>query len=485
MSTSRRSAEQAHCIQPAPSSPSARSQPVESVVSLADVAGMLDIALSDAVEGVCLVGPDSRVVWANKVAAKAVGQELADLVGMPCHDIWRDVEAPCPGCPAIQPFEVGKEHVLEIRSRSGGCWTFRDFPLKGFDGKATGVVKFAREVTGRTTAEAAGRTEERFPAVQGAIRIKPERTLIDPAPAAVRILGYGSPEELLEELSEDERRSLLNPERSKEMKELALQSEKLRLVGGLVAEAVHEINNPLSVIMASALLIRRRLSSENRKNRELAEQCGLDLEKVQEYLKKTNLDSSLEWIVTAAQRSAATLRNMRVFCECGDPRTPMLSVTEALNHVRRHAASDGLKNDDKTAAIDVELSFGPDLPDGPVSGPELGKALLGLARRVGLAMSGDKQRRDKPILTLRSERDANGLRIEAQDREGSLAEEARKEFAKSSLLAKDDWAVPGNDLIIARHVVEKLYGGTLTISSETSGVTLFTIHLPLAATLPA
>ncbi len=67
------------------------------------------------------------------------------------------------------------------------------------------------------------------------------------------------------------------------MEEQMLQSEKMSTIAGLAAGVAHEINTPLSAILQSIQVIRQSLDPELARNQEIADHCGLDLAKVQDY----------------------------------------------------------------------------------------------------------------------------------------------------------------------------------------------------------
>ncbi|MFP5239669.1 MAG: cache domain-containing protein, partial [Acidobacteriota bacterium] len=101
-------------------------------------------------------------------------------------------------------------------------------------------------------------------------------------------------------------------ERSR-IQEIMVQTEKMMSVGGLAAGMAHEINNPLASILQALQVITRRLDAEQPANIRVAQQAGLDLGALREYMRLRGLDQFLESIREGGVRASRIVSNMLGF----------------------------------------------------------------------------------------------------------------------------------------------------------------------------
>ncbi len=73
-------------------------------------------------------------------------------------------------------------------------------------------------------------------------------------------------------------------------------------IGGLAAGMAHEVNNPLTGIMAAVELMKIKFSASSPKNIQFAEEVIISLGSIEEYLEKHNVGKMLKTILDSSER---------------------------------------------------------------------------------------------------------------------------------------------------------------------------------------
>lgn len=150
---------------------------------------------------------DQNILWANMAYQKATGLAMEGLRGRKCWIAW-GLKMRCKNCPVTLALETGEEVHGEVIPEkqpdwplSQGSWLVSARALKDDQGRITGAIEVALEISGRRDEEQGRISEQRnkFTAiVQNAldalIMIDEESRVTYWNPAAERIFGYSSQE---------------------------------------------------------------------------------------------------------------------------------------------------------------------------------------------------------------------------------------------------------------------------------------------------
>ncbi len=152
----------------------------------------------------------------------ALGLKPGEAVGSSVRDLYRDV----PEIVADVDRALSGEDVTASVEVGDLAFETRYSPLRGAGGAITGVIGVSTDVTDRKRAEAARmRAEEKYRsifenAVEGIYQSTPGGQLLTSNPAMAKMLGYGSPAELQQAITDIAAQSYVDPARREEFTRL-------------------------------------------------------------------------------------------------------------------------------------------------------------------------------------------------------------------------------------------------------------------------
>ena len=113
---------------------------------------------------IAILDDQHHVVRANQAMAERFGVTPRQCVGVPCYKAVHGTDAPPDFCPHARTLADGREHATEFREeRLGGDFLVSTTPLFDPEGRMTGSVHVARDITERKRAEEALQlSEEKF-----------------------------------------------------------------------------------------------------------------------------------------------------------------------------------------------------------------------------------------------------------------------------------------------------------------------------------
>ena len=263
------------------------------------------------------------------------------------------------------------------------------------------------------------------------------------------------------------------------IEEMMIQSEKMVSVGGLAAGMAHEINNPLGAIMQGAQNIQRRLSPNNEKYTAIAQEYGIDLNKLNRFLEDRNILRFLQGIRSSGERAARIISNMLKFSRRSESKLTYAQLYEVLDRSLEMANSDyDLKKKYDFRNIKIIKQYNMELKSVPCTETELEQVFLNLFRNATQAMTENSV--DKtPTITLRTFIDGDMARIEIEDNGPGMDEETRKRIFEPFFTTKPVGTGTGLGLSVSYMIITNNHQGTMAVESELGRGTKFIIRLPL------
>lgn len=265
------------------------------------------------------------------------------------------------------------------------------------------------------------------------------------------------------------------------IEDIMIQTEKMLSVGGLAAGMAHEINNPLGGILMGVNNIVRRVSPDLRKNRDVALECGIDLERLNEYMEKREIPKMIEGIRDLAVRATGIVGDMLSFSRASSSRHEPVSLADVIEKTVSLAAHDyDLKNNYDFRKIEIVREFDAELPPVPCVAVEIEQVLLNLLKNAAQAVASKKWEDEKPRIILRLRREWSMARIEIEDNGSGMDQPTAKRIFEPFFTTKPVGQGTGLGLSVSYFIVTRNHQGMMSVETVKDRGTKFIISLPLA-----
>nr|WP_298135585.1 ATP-binding protein [uncultured Pseudomonas sp.] len=268
------------------------------------------------------------------------------------------------------------------------------------------------------------------------------------------------------------------------LEEMMVQSEKMLSVGGLAAGMAHEINNPLGAILHNVQNIRRRLSSDLEKNRAYAEQIGVCLQAIDDYLQAREIPQLLDGIQQAGTRAAKIVSHMLNFSRMSNRQLAPCLLPAVIDQALEIASNDfDLTESFDFKSLQIIREFDPTLGPVPGTANELEQVLLNLLKNAAQAIH---QRNDDTPgqITLRTHRGKHWAEIQVQDNGLGMPESVRKRIFDPFFTTKEVGEGTGLGLSVSYFIITNNHKGQMEVQSTPGQGTCFILRLPLAVAPP-
>ena len=267
------------------------------------------------------------------------------------------------------------------------------------------------------------------------------------------------------------------------MEELLVQSEKMLSLGGLAAGMAHEINNPLAGILQNLYVIKSRLLSDSPANSKLAEELGIDLIKLRQFLQQRKIPALLEMISESGQRAAKTVLNMLSFSRNDAPEMRPCDLKQVIEETLELAKKDLTGGYDfRSFRIIKEL---PELlPKVPGVKSQLQQVMLNLLRNAAQAISSWCELSAEPEIRVSVSSDSHQVTIHIADNGPGINEDLRKRIFEPFFSTKEVSSGTGLGLSVSYYIITNTHKGTLRVDSIPGQGACFHISLPIARQQP-
>lgn len=267
----------------------------------------------------------------------------------------------------------------------------------------------------------------------------------------------------------------------KHTQELLVQTEKMMAVGGLAAGMAHEINNPLGIILQACQNMTRRLNPEQEKNIATADALNLDMELLQQYLKKRKISTYLKSIHTAGERAAQIVKSMLNFGRFSTAgNTEPCDINLLLDETLQIAEVDyNLQNKYDFKKININKQYGT-IEKIFCAKNEIGQVFLNIIKNAAQAMGSGEFSGKTPEITLYTAPEKNGVLISISDNGPGIPPEIQKTIFEPFFTTKPVGEGTGLGLSVSYFIITAHHNGQFRVSSKPGEGTTFTIQLPVS-----
>lgn len=239
-------------------------------------------------------------------------------------------------------------------------------------------------------------------------------------------------------------------------------ADRLVSLGNLAAGICHEINNPMSWLLANMGFLKEQLdamatTSEPRLHQQVQHCLGLITE-----------------AETGLQRIARTTSGLRDYARLNTERREPVDVNEVLRNAARLADHEARHR----AEIELCLEDGLDSLNGDAAGLQQVFVNLVLNAVQALDSCSEENRRVTPRIRLRSERVVDAIMVSIEDSGPGVPPRLREQVFTPFFTTKAEQQGSGLGLPIAREIVSQ-HGGMLSLKDSELGGARFEIRLPM------
>lgn len=264
------------------------------------------------------------------------------------------------------------------------------------------------------------------------------------------------------------------------LQELMVQSEKMLSVGGLAAGMAHEINNPLGAILHNTQNIRRRLSVNLSKNKEIALQAKISLQEVNKYLEMREIPQLLDAINQAGSRASKIVTHMLAFSRRSKRQFTPANLADIIRQTLEIAKNDlqlGDAQDIKNIVIKLDLNE--TLGKIPIVVNEIEQVLFNLLKNASQAILMRTNPSETGFIQIRLLKRQQWAVIEVEDNGIGMTEITTKRIFEPFFTTKEVGKGTGLGLFVSYFIITNNHKGELSVNSKVGRGTCFCIKLPI------
>lgn len=264
------------------------------------------------------------------------------------------------------------------------------------------------------------------------------------------------------------------------IEEIMLQNEKMMTVGSLAAGMAHEINNPLGIILQGVQATMMKFSPDFDINRNLADETGIDLHKMKDYLDRSEVTQYLAGIQEAGIRAADIVSGMLQFSRRSSGQKQPVVLNEIIERSIELASKDyDLKKKYDFKNVAIVKNFDPALKEVNCIPNEIEQVMLNLLKNAAQALYEMKGEGFQPKIEISTRKEHEDAVVIIADNGPGIDEYSKKHLFEPFYTTKLPGEGTGLGLAVAFFIVIKNHGGSISVESEVGQGTRFIIRFPV------
>ncbi len=265
------------------------------------------------------------------------------------------------------------------------------------------------------------------------------------------------------------------------MEEMIIQSEKMLSVGGLAAGMAHEINNPLAGVLQNVQVILNRVTKDLPANKQAANELGISLDIVTEYMNKRGIVKLLSSVQEAGERAAQIVKNILSFSRKNSSCAPLNDLAQLLDKTIELAENEyNLKQKFDFREIEINREYDA-IPKVQCEKSKIQQVFLNILKNGAEAMAEHETNTPdrNAMFTLRIMRDKNMAHIEIEDNGSGIDGKILKRIFEPFFTTKPVGIGTGLGLSVSYFIITENHDGEMSVESTPGSGAKFIIRLPL------
>ncbi|MDC7242368.1 MAG: ATP-binding protein [Spirochaetales bacterium] len=380
---------------------------------------MLQISFNNSFQFIAILAPDGRIIEINSTARTLIRDDIKDYRGLQLWEASRfpdDHKLHTITKDAVKKAAGGKtsRKYVELHSKGGGP-LFLDYTVKPVFNETGEIVQLIAE--GRDITEKA-------------------------------------------RLDED-----------------IVKNEKMRSVGSLASGLAHEINNPLSGIIQSADLMKKRLTDPHLPaNLKTAEVSGISMTGLISYVNSRGIPEILQAINDSGVRAAEIVKNMLDFTRTGDSDFSSCNPARLIDSSLELAKTDiELKIKYRFTSIELIKDYEENIPSILCVPDQFQQVMLNVLKNAAQAV----HQLENPRIEIHLYSDSSWVNLEVRDNGSGMDKKVIARAFDPFYTTKEFGSATGLGLSVAYFIITQNLKGSITIASPPGSGAVIKIRLPL------